>query len=97
MASPTDERVGAMITAGQQARGGGASGQRPNDSTIQSMNASDGSRAQIADMRHRCAAHAQWISDHAEVVSFAERWADRNLSELREPASDRGATKPIEP
>lgn len=34
------------------------------------------------DMRQRCVTHNRWMTDHPEVVEFAEDWADRNLEDL---------------
>jgi hypothetical protein len=34
------------------------------------------------DMRQRCAAHSQWMTDHPPAVKFAEDWADLNLDDL---------------
>ena len=48
----------------------------------QSMNAWIEGVLDVEDMRRRCAAHAKWMSDHPEAVSFSEAWADRNLDEL---------------
>jgi hypothetical protein len=36
----------------------------------------------VDDMRHRCAVHAEWMSNHPDVLSFSEHWAERNLHEL---------------
>jgi hypothetical protein len=33
----------------------------------------------VEDMRRRCAAHAEWMTNHPEASAFAEGWADRNL------------------
>jgi hypothetical protein len=48
----------------------------------QSMNAWIEGVLDVEDMRRRCAAHAEWMSEHPEAVSFSEAWADRNLDEL---------------
>jgi hypothetical protein len=48
----------------------------------QSMNAWIEGVLDVEDMRRRCAAHAEWMSNHPEAVSFSEAWADRNLDEL---------------
>jgi hypothetical protein len=48
----------------------------------QSMNAWIEGVLDIEDMRRRCAAHAEWMSDHPAAVSFSEAWADRNVDEL---------------
>ena len=48
----------------------------------QSMNAWIEGVLDIEDMRRRCAAHAEWMSDHPVAVSFSEAWADRNVDEL---------------
>lgn len=34
------------------------------------------------DMRRRCAAHEQWLTEHPERTRVAEAWADGNLDEL---------------
>jgi hypothetical protein len=48
----------------------------------QSMNAWIEALLDVEDMRRRCAAHAEWMSEHPEAVSFSAAWADRNLDEL---------------
>jgi hypothetical protein len=48
----------------------------------QSMNAWIEALLDVEDMRRRCAAHAEWMSEHPEAVSFSEAWADRNLDDL---------------
>jgi hypothetical protein len=48
----------------------------------QSMNAWIEAVLDLEDMRRRCAAHGDWMSEHPEVVSFSEAWADRNFDEL---------------
>jgi hypothetical protein len=34
------------------------------------------------DMRRRCAAHHEFLTNNPSVVAFAEDWADRNLDDL---------------
>jgi hypothetical protein len=34
------------------------------------------------DMRRRCAAHYEFLTNNPSVVAFAEDWADRNLGDL---------------
>jgi hypothetical protein len=36
----------------------------------------------VDDMRRLCAVHAVWMSNHPDVLSFSEQWAERNLHEL---------------
>jgi hypothetical protein len=48
----------------------------------QSMNAWIETLLDIEDMRRRCAAHGQWMSEHPEAVAATEAWADENLEEL---------------
>ena len=31
----------------------------------------------VDDMRHHCAVHAVWMSNHPDVLSFSEHWAER--------------------
>lgn len=52
------------------------------DADHQSMNAWIEGVLDVEDMRRRCAAHAQWMADHPQALSFAEAWADRNFGEL---------------
>jgi hypothetical protein len=42
-----------------------------------------GSSVDVDDMRRRCRAHGRWMQEHDEAVVFGERWADRNLDELK--------------
>ncbi len=48
----------------------------------QSMNAWIESLLDVEDMRRRCAAHEQFLTDHPEAVTFAQAWAERNADEL---------------
>ena len=48
----------------------------------QSMNAWIESLVDVEDMRRRCAAHGEWMSNNPEAVTFAETWADQNLESL---------------
>lgn len=48
----------------------------------QSMNAWIESLLDIEDMRRRCTAHGQWMTDNPGAVAFAEMWADQNLEAL---------------
>ena len=48
----------------------------------QSMNAWLESLVDVEDMRRRCVAHGQWMSNNPEAVAFAETWADQNLDVL---------------
>jgi hypothetical protein len=48
----------------------------------QSMNSWIEGLLDVEDMRRRCAAHDQWMTEHPDAVSFAEAWADSNLDEL---------------
>lgn len=50
----------------------------------QSMNGWIEAVVDAEDMRRRCAAHSQFMTDHPDAVAFAEDWADRNLDELAE-------------
>ncbi|MEE3755001.1 hypothetical protein [Mycobacterium intracellulare] len=34
------------------------------------------------ELRLRCTAHGNWMSDHPDAVAAAEEWADGNLNEL---------------
>lgn len=52
------------------------------DEDQQSMNSWIESLLDIEDMRRRCAAHDQWMSNHPEAVIFAEMWADQNYEGL---------------
>jgi hypothetical protein len=36
----------------------------------------------IEDMRRRCSAHNRWMTDHPEMVKFAESWADHSVEDL---------------
>jgi hypothetical protein len=47
-----------------------------------SMNARIEGVLDVEDLRRRCGAHADWMSEHPEAVLFSEAWADRNLDEL---------------
>lgn len=55
---------------------------RHADADRQSMNAWIESLLNVEDMRRRCAAHEQFLTDHPEAVTFAQAWADRNVDEL---------------
>jgi hypothetical protein len=48
----------------------------------QSMNAWIESLVDVEDMRRRCTAHGEWMSNNPEAVTFAETWADQNLESL---------------
>lgn len=52
------------------------------DADQQSMNAWIEGVLDVEDMRRRCAAHAQWMADHPQALSFAKAWGDRNFGEL---------------
>lgn len=45
----------------------------------QSMNAWIEALVAVEDMRRRCTAHDQWMSNNPEAVTFAETLADQNL------------------
>jgi hypothetical protein len=47
----------------------------------QRMNATEAG-LDAEDIRQRCVTHNRWMTDHPEVVEFAEDWADRNLEDL---------------
>lgn len=44
------------------------------EADLQSMNAWIEGVLDVEDMRRRCAAHDQWLTDHPQAVSFAEPW-----------------------
>lgn len=46
-----------------------------------SMNAWNEALVDVEDIRRRCAAHGEWMSNNPEAVTFAEMWADENLDE----------------
>ncbi|HTX95080.1 MAG TPA: hypothetical protein VME67_09655 [Mycobacterium sp.] len=48
----------------------------------QSMNAWIEALVDVEDMRRRCAAHGEWMSNHPDAVNVAEIWADKNLEAL---------------
>jgi hypothetical protein len=52
------------------------------DDDEQSMNGWIESLVDVEDMRRRCAAHGQWMSNDPEAVTFAEAWADQNYEDL---------------
>lgn len=47
-----------------------------------SMNAWIEELLDAEDMRRRCLAHHQFLTNNPEVAAFAEDWADRNLDDL---------------
>jgi hypothetical protein len=49
----------------------------------QSMNGWIEALVDVEDMRRRCAAHGQWMSNNPEAAALAETWADENLGALR--------------
>jgi hypothetical protein len=49
------------------------------DDDRQSMNAWIEGLVDEEDMRRRCAAHGEWMSNNPQAVSFAETWADENI------------------
>ena len=48
----------------------------------QSMNAWIEALVDVEDMRRRCAAHGEWMSNNREAVTFAETWAEQNYEAL---------------
>jgi hypothetical protein len=48
----------------------------------QSMNAWIEALVDVEDMRRRCSAHGQWMSNNPEAATVAETWADENLEAL---------------
>jgi len=48
----------------------------------QSMNGWIEALVDVEDMRRRCAAHGQWMSNNPEAVAFAQAWADQNFEAL---------------
>jgi hypothetical protein len=48
----------------------------------QSMNAWIEALVDVEDMRRRCAAHGQWMSNNPEAVAFTQAWADQNFEAL---------------
>jgi hypothetical protein len=48
----------------------------------QSMNAWIEALVDVEDMRRRCSAHGQWMSNNPEAATVAEMWADENLEAL---------------
>ena len=46
----------------------------------QSMNGWIEALVDVEDMRRRCAAHGEWMSNNPEAVTFAEAWADEHLN-----------------